>query len=128
MNKNSNPAAATAALDRRQDELVREVAAARAALAEADAGREPTDLKEAADEISATVLGDAQLARDLAELHDIEAARRRIEEGFYGQCVDCGATIPARRLAAQPAAGRCLGCQQAAEQAAAHGLRSPTPR
>jgi RNA polymerase-binding transcription factor DksA len=128
MTHDKNFAAASAALDRREVDLRREVAAAQAALADFDAGRERGDLKDVADLAATTAVDDAQLARDLAELHDIASARQRIAEGFYGQCVDCGAAIAAARLAAQPATGRCFGCQQAAEQVAAHGLRLPTPR
>ena len=51
------------------------------------------------------------LSRDDAELHDIEAARRRLDDGSYGLCVDCGAAIGFERLRAEPAAARCLECQ-----------------
>ena len=38
-------------------------------------------------------VGDAELSRDLGELREVEAARRRLAEGAYGICVDCGAEI-----------------------------------
>jgi len=50
-----------------------------------------------------------------AELAGIDAALARIADGRYGQCVDCGARIPAARLAVAPQALRCLRCQDAAE-------------
>jgi len=56
-------------------------------------------------------LGEAELSRDLAELRDIEAARRRLADGAYGICVDCGVEIGYERLRAEPAAARCLECQ-----------------
>lgn len=47
-----------------------------------------------------------------AELDAVEHALRRITAGTYGQCADCGATIPLERLQARPQAVRCLACQQ----------------
>jgi RNA polymerase-binding transcription factor DksA len=44
----------------------------------------------------------------------IVAALRRIEEGTYGTCVDCGEKIAERRLEAIPEAERCLICAQKA--------------
>ena len=51
-----------------------------------------------------------------AELAAIDAALDRIAQGLYGQCQDCGATIPEARLAAYPMALRCVGCQTTAEK------------
>jgi RNA polymerase-binding transcription factor DksA len=56
-------------------------------------------------------LGNAEVTRDLGELRELEAAHRRIADGTYGLCADCGADIPLARLHAQPAAARCAGCQ-----------------
>jgi DnaK suppressor protein len=68
-------------------------------------------------------VGLAQSARGMAELHAVEAALRRIADGTYGECVDCGEMIPRARLEANPAAARCIGCQQRAE-ARAGGVRT----
>ena len=46
------------------------------------------------------------------------AALARIENGSYGQCVDCGAPLPDERLEARPEAARCLSCQAKAEEVA----------
>lgn len=54
-------------------------------------------------------------ARESDELSMVDAALRRIEAGSYGQCVDCGAEIPAARLRAAPEAARCIACQEKAE-------------
>ena len=56
-------------------------------------------------------LDQADLSRDAGELRDIEAARRRQDDGTYGICVDCGAAIGFERLRAEPAAARCVECQ-----------------
>lgn len=54
--------------------------------------------------------------RETAELAAIDAALGRIEAGSYGQCIDCGVSIPAARLQASPEAPRCIPCQEKAEQ------------
>ena len=51
-----------------------------------------------------------------AALGDIEAALERMDAGTYGQCTDCGVTIPPARLNAYPTAKRCIDCQTVAEQ------------
>ena len=53
---------------------------------------------------------------ETAELGDIEAAMERVDAGTYGQCTDCGVTIPPARLSAYPTAKRCIDCQTLAEQ------------
>ncbi|GAB4143600.1 MAG: TraR/DksA C4-type zinc finger protein [Sphingomonadales bacterium] len=40
----------------------------------------------------------------------IEAALQRIEQGDYGYCVRCGASIAAERLKADPTAPFCRAC------------------
>ena len=52
---------------------------------------------------------------ETAELGDIEAAMERMDAGTYGQCADCGVTIPPARLNAYPTAKRCIDCQTLAE-------------
>jgi RNA polymerase-binding transcription factor DksA len=44
------------------------------------------------------------------EVYLIEAALKRIEEGTYGKCVECGKAIAKRRLQALPEAEKCLSC------------------
>jgi DnaK suppressor protein len=53
---------------------------------------------------------------ETAELGDIDAALERMDAGTYGQCTDCGVTIPLARLNAYPTAKRCIDCQTLAEQ------------
>ncbi len=54
---------------------------------------------------------------ETAELAAIDAALERIAQGQYGECLDCGVTIPQARLDAYPMALRCVSCQTAAEKA-----------
>lgn len=55
--------------------------------------------------------------RESAELVSIDEALKRIADGSYGLCVDCGASIATARLHASPTALRCVGCQEKAEKA-----------
>lgn len=61
-------------------------------------------------------LANAETSRDVAELREIEAARRRLADGGYGICADCGADIGFERLQAAPQAARCIGCQSRHEK------------
>jgi DnaK suppressor protein len=78
-----------------------------------------TDRKDEAEAEREDVIDEAQKARDLAELHQVEAALQRLDAGRYGDCADCGEPIPWARLLTQPAAERCAACQGALEQRAA---------
>lgn len=57
----------------------------------------------------------SEAIRDIEEWRGLRSAIRRIEEGHYGVCVDCGVDIPLARLQAQPIAVRCVECQSRAE-------------
>ncbi len=61
----------------------------------------------------------AEISRDVEEVRDIEAARRRIASRTYGICLDCGETIDPERLEAYPIAKRCLTCQRTHDARAA---------
>jgi DnaK suppressor protein len=50
-------------------------------------------------------------------LHKIEEALRRLEEGSFGYCFECGEEISERRLRALPFAVRCKDCEEARETA-----------
>ena len=87
------------ALEQRRETLVQELA------------RDTTRVRENLDQQAVP-----DLARDDAELHDIEAARRRLDDGSYGVCTDCGVEIGFERLHAEPEAARCLDCQRRHEK------------
>ena len=50
-------------------------------------------------------------------LNKIDAALRRLEEGSYGDCFECGEEISEARLRALPFAVRCKECEEARETA-----------
>lgn len=45
-----------------------------------------------------------------ARRNDIDHALRKLDEGTYGLCENCGTAIGAERLAARPYAVRCRAC------------------
>lgn len=81
------------------------------------AGSEVTDTKELAEEVTMIAVHDMQHAHAVAELEAVRAARERLQNGSYGQCVTCGEPIELRRLEALPTALRCIRCQSLAEKA-----------
>ena len=69
---------------------------------------------------TATVTLDREIDYTLEEnsehvLAEIDAALRRIEDGTYGQCTNCGRQIPEERLEARPYATLCIDCQRQRE-------------
>jgi DnaK suppressor protein len=48
-------------------------------------------------------------------LHKIDTALRRLDEGAYGNCYECGEEIDKARLRALPFAVRCKNCEEALE-------------
>lgn len=53
--------------------------------------------------------------RDRKLIKKIDEALRRIDEGLYGYCDDCGGEIGVRRLEARPTATLCIECKTIAE-------------
>jgi DnaK suppressor protein len=47
--------------------------------------------------------------------NQLDEALRRLNEGTYGVCEDCGRQVSPERLKAVPFARRCVECQQKAE-------------
>ena len=71
-------------------------------------------------------LGNAAVTRDIVELRAIEAARNRMENGTYGDCVNCETEIPYERLKVQPTAERCAPCQNMYEKTHGDAMRGAT--
>lgn len=71
-------------------------------------------------------LDNASITRDITELRAIEAARIRMENGTYGDCVSCETEIPYERLKVQPTAERCAPCQQTYEKTHGDMIRGAT--
>ena len=56
------------------------------------------------------------LDREFTQLRDARAALRRIEDGSFGTCQECGEDIHPKRLAAVPWATFCIRCQEAVDK------------
>jgi DnaK suppressor protein len=52
---------------------------------------------------------DGMLARKVRD------ALRKLDEGTFGRCEDCGCMIPEKRLLARPVATRCIQCKEKQE-------------
>lgn len=85
--------------------------------AEAAAAARETDSDDWAQADAERDLGFALEERESAELIAIDEALRRVADGSYGLCIDCGESIATARLHANPVALRCLACQDKVEHA-----------
>lgn len=102
------------ALDQREAQLgeeVRSVGAEQADTRRHAPGSPVEDLGEQGEQRTREAVRHAEQERDIDELRAIAAARERMADGSYGECVDCGVAIPLARLQVQPAAQRCVACQ-----------------
>ena len=81
------------------------------ALQSATGDSEVTDFKEIAAQGASAAMEDIQVAHAAAELSHVIAAQRRLEDGTYGFCADCGEPIAEQRLHAMPQAPYCMACQ-----------------
>jgi RNA polymerase-binding transcription factor len=108
------------ALQARREALVRQV---RSALDESGQtqytellGRASGDSSDEALAISLGDLSAARLGHELRQLRELEDAHARMSDEDFGVCVDCGSPIPVARLTANPAAIRCVSCQELYER------------
>ena len=81
------------------------------ALQSATGDSEVTDFKEIAARGASAAVEDIQVAHAAAELSHVIAAQRRLEDGTYGLCADCGEPIAEQRLLAMPQTPYCRVCQ-----------------
>lgn len=89
-----------------------------AAVSATDNPPDVQDFKDVAAEDRQAIIDEATLANATAELHQIVAALRRVDDGSYGECQDCGEPIDERRLLALPATPFCTACQAIHERPA----------
>ena len=71
----------------------------------------PQDPADAGTNLAESDRAEAILAAAKARRALILEALRRLDEGSYGLCVDCGTPVPEGRLEAKPEAARCVTCQ-----------------
>ncbi len=63
---------------------------------------------------------------DFQELTEVRDALRRLDDGTFGKCLDCGREIPAARLAAIPWTAYCLDDQEKRDQGGSQSSGSLT--
>lgn len=89
-----------------------------AAASEATSGdREPIELDQQSvgrlsrmDALQGQAMATASQQRRKHRVVALEAALRRMDDGEYGYCVECGEPIAPRRLTIDPAAAKCIRC------------------
>ena len=74
--------------------------------------REVVDFKDMAVEETQAVVDEAKAEQASEELELVVAARRRLADQTYGECLDCGEPVDVRRLFAMPGTRYCASCQQ----------------
>lgn len=93
--------------------------ALRAQDAESEASRSAVELDQQSvgrlsrmDALQQQAMAEAEARRRKSDLARIDAAFRRIEEGEYGWCDECGDPIGKKRLEIDPMTTRCIGCAE----------------
>jgi DnaK suppressor protein len=105
-------------LEDRRRELMSEVQGKiRDARAEGGKEREVLDQGESSEVDIQEDIEFALIQMKAETLNKIDAALRRLEEGTYGDCFECGEEISEARLRALPFAVRCKDCEEARETA-----------
>jgi DnaK suppressor protein len=103
-------------LEHRQSELVHELGdKIRAVRSGGLTDRDVLDDAEASEVDIQDDIGFALLQLKAETLKKIDTALRRIEEGEYGDCFECGGEIAEARLRALPFAIRCRDCEAVRE-------------
>jgi DnaK suppressor protein len=71
----------------------------------------PADPADAGANLSEADRSQAVLEAAQRQHTEVLAAIGRLDDGAYGNCVDCGDAVPEGRLEAKPEAARCVRCQ-----------------
>jgi len=64
------------------------------------------------DALQGQAMSQATQQRRAEELLRIKAALKRIDEGEYGYCLECGEEIAEGRLKIKPAVAKCIACAE----------------
>jgi len=76
----------------------------------------PQDFEEIAVDFLEIQQEQSLLVNEQALLTEVVEALKRIENGTYGYCIDCGQPIPEKRLEALPWAARCVKDEERLEE------------
>jgi len=75
----------------------------------------PDEIDTASSEVTLQFTGRLR-EREQGLLAKIDAALEKIDEGEYGDCVNCGEDIGVKRLKARPVAELCIDCKSEQEK------------
>jgi DnaK suppressor protein len=84
------------------------------------------EVRDSGDESNAELMARgerAELSRHAQDLDDVDGALKRIGDGSFGICIECGGNVDVERLRAYPTAKRCIECQSRHERQ--HASSSP---
>lgn len=115
-------------LRRRLLELRALLAAAARAVPQDARSPEVVDFKDLAAEDLRVRVDEVACAHAVGEIGQVLAALRRVADGSYGACEDCGEPIAERRLQALPATPFCTACQALHEREREARRRHPQAR
>jgi DnaK suppressor protein len=76
----------------------------------------PTDMAELGSDSADQELTLSLMGSEKDALEQIDGALKRIEDGSFGHCEECGMKIPEARLEAIPYAARCVQCESQQEE------------
>jgi len=107
-------------LESKQQELQVQISELRKEAGAPEGWSEPAEdyveLEEAASELTNRSQGQSIFANEVLLLTEVRAALKRIAEGSYGMCVQCGQPIAQKRLEALPWAAYCIKDEERLEQ------------
>lgn len=107
-------------LEAKRDELQTEIAGLTEArptpVDPVEASEGPQDFEDTAVDFLETQGEQSTLVNEQALLTEVLGALKRLDEGTYGLCVNCGQPIPEKRLEAIPWASRDVKCEAQLEQ------------
>ncbi|MCH8188851.1 MAG: TraR/DksA C4-type zinc finger protein [Proteobacteria bacterium] len=105
-----DPEAIRQTLERERDELLEMSTAAADERRPVELDQQSVGRLSRMDALQVQAMAKALEVRRQGRLQRIEAALRRLEDGDYGYCAECGQKIPAKRLAIDPMIARCIDC------------------
>ena len=105
-----DPEAIRQTLERERDELLEMSTAAADERRPVELDQQSVGRLSRMDALQVQAMAKALEVRRQGRLQRIEAALRRLEDGDYGYCAECGEDIPAKRLAIDPTIASCVDC------------------
>jgi len=114
--KEADLSAYRAKLEARRDELKALSSGARDSRKPVELDQQSVGRLSRQDALQQQAMANAQEARRAGELRKIGAALKRIEEGEYGWCAECGEAIAPKRLDIDLTAALCAPCSAAAKR------------